>query len=187
MIKFTKGVSLVGTSFFKTIIIMNKSAIIIISLLSFLAISCNKKQESNVSSEEKLVFMELSQVDTTAVLSLVNQYLDKLLSGDYEAASNMLYVRSNDTIGKIPAHIANKMTLSMQAFQPIRYEIEHLKFRDEWDCEVKYVAILFEKEPDNTAPDRISFRLKPIRLNNQWYLTIADSEDLGTSASRIHD
>ena len=163
---------------------MKKSLFALLAVMTLSFWSCGNKQKE-VPSDEPPVYMELSQKDTAAVLDLVNQYLELVKQGNKEEALAMLHIYENDSLKDLPAHFAEKQKLSMGALRPVRYEIERMVFRHENDCEVRYSAILFEKQDGDTAPNRITCHLKPVRQNGQWYLTIADSEDQNTASSLI--
>ena len=70
---------------------------------------------------------------------------------------------------------------------PIRYEIDYYIFRFEDDCVLKYSGILFDKEDGDSTPNKVAYYLKPVRHDNQWYLTLADSEDINTINSEIQN
>ena len=161
------------------------SPLVILFLMIIIIASCNNGAKKTDQTEDNLVFMELDEKDTIAVLALVNQYFKYILSNDTESAMSMLYVIQNQQLSQMPSNLAKKQLFALKAFRPIRFEIDTLLFRDDFDCEVLCTGILFEKEPDMTVPDRIHFRLKPVRIDGQWHLTPADSEDMGTASSRI--
>jgi hypothetical protein len=163
---------------------MKKVICVAFAAILCLFVSCGKKQNNAVESEE-LVFMTLNQQDTTDVINLVNKYTAFLLANQADSAMAMLHVLKNDSLSDVPAELKNKYKLSHSAFRPVRYQIDTMRFRDEKDCEVKFSAVLFEKAEGDTAPNTISFHVKPVRRNGVWYLTVADSDDLNTLNSRL--
>ena len=61
-------------------------------------------------------------------------------------------------------------------YHGVNYEIDHLIFLNEKDCEVKYTVTLFENKPGKRQrPNKMSFYLKPVRREGKWYLTMADT------------
>ena len=156
--------------------------IIIISLMAFVA--CTDK--SNKSKGEPIpIFIEMSQQDTTEVLNLVNQYLDLLTIGNVDDALAMIKVLDGDSIKDVPEELLKKQRNSINMLHPERYKIDSYIFRFENDCVVKYTGVLFEKQPGDTDPNTVSYYLRPVRVDHQWYLTLADSEDINTINSEI--
>ena len=59
-------------------------------------------------------------------------------------------------------------------------------FNTETDCLVRYSAILFDKEGDeDKRPNKMFYAIKPVRVNGEWHLTVADNDDLNTRESDI--
>jgi hypothetical protein len=50
---------------------------------------------------------------------------------------------------------------------------------------VRYTVTLFEKAEDDPVSNKISFFIKPVRRDGQWYLTLADSQTDSTHGSEI--
>jgi len=178
-------VSLVGTPFPKLEIHMYRNYCpFIISLVLLSLIACTEKPKQ-ASGEPVPVFINMDKQDTTEVLNLVNQYFGYLTDGRTDDALGMIKYLDGDSIKDVPEDLLKKQKNSLKMIRPIRYEIEYYIFRFETDCVVKYKGILFEKEEDDTTPNTISYFIKPIRFNDKWYLTMADSEDANTLNSDI--
>lgn len=164
---------------------MKKSFWTIIAITALILVSCGKGKNAPVDMEQSVVFMELSNNDTTAVYNLVNTYLDHLTNGRMDEALAMISYFENDSVKPVPEKMLKRQRTSLNALHPIRYQIEHVMFLYDTDCEVKYSGILFDKEENDPAPNKVSFIIKPVRKDGKWYLTLADSEDKITNDSGI--
>lgn len=143
-------------------------------LTSFYSCKSDKagdNQEIHIREAE----MILSPSDTTEVMMLVNQFLENVKANDIDAAISMLYYLDKDQITELPPNLEKKerATLSLRG---ISYDIEDIRFLRETDSQVRYTVTLFERKSADNRPNKVSFVIKPVRRNKQWYLTLADSE-----------
>ena len=152
-------------------------------LLLALFACCTGTNKTEEIPQEK---MSLSTADTTKVVDLMNQYFDLLLNKDYDGAMSMVSQLRDDSLTEMTPELQNHYLMGMKIFSPVRYELENLVFETETDCLVKYSAVLFEKEaPDDNRPNKMFYVIKPVRINGEWYLTVADDSDMNTRDSRI--
>lgn len=161
-------------------------ALMVCTVLLFVACGQSGKQ-TDVFDDGQPVGMVATNEDTTKVLNLVNEFLGHLKNNQIDSAMAMLHSFDFDSYSVIdvPADIAKNQRMALSAFRPVDYELDHLIFQTETDCEVKYSAILFHKEPGDNRPNKMSYVLKPIRIDGQWYLTLADRADAITKDSAI--
>jgi hypothetical protein len=157
---------------------------VLVLLLMLTACGDGKKQSQG---EPIPIFIEMSQKDTTEVLDLTKQYLGYLTDGRIDDALAMIKVIDGDSIKDVPDELRKKQESSLKMLHPIRYEIDYYIFRFEDDCVLKYSGILFDKEEGDPNPNKVAYYLKPVRRDNQWYLTLADSEDINTINSEIQN
>jgi len=154
----------------------------VLLLTLFAGCTSNKKGEV-VEPEEK---MSLSSTDTTEVRNLMNQYFNYLLNKDFDGALSMVSQLANDSLREMTPELKEHYQMGMKIVSPIRFEIENMVFETETDCEVKYSAILFEKDgSDDKRPNKMFYAIKPVRIDGKWYLTVADNDDLNTRDSKI--
>lgn len=152
----------------------------IIALFTLTTITgCKKKQERTLKSlQEDFIEppqMTLTKSDTDQVKSLVNYYLETLKAGKVDQAVSMLYYLKKDSITKLPPELAKKEHLTLSMFKGLQSKIDYIIFSKETDSEVKYTVKLFDKKPNDKAPNEISFIIKPVRREGKWYLTLADT------------
>lgn len=130
--------------------------------------------------------MSLSEADTTKVVDLMNQYFDVLMNKDYDRALSMISQLRNDSLTEMSPELQKHYQMGMKIISPIRYQLESIIFRTESDCLVKYSAVLFEKEDVNdNRPNKMFYAIKPVRINGEWHLTVADDDDVNTRDSKI--
>ena len=72
-------------------------------------------------------------------------------------------------------------------FLGLNYTIDEVRFHKETDCQVRYSVELFEKAADDPVSNKVSFFIKPVRRDGQWYLTLADTESDSTHGSEIEN
>ena len=169
---------------------MRKLSFFLILCAVLLAVtSCKKKQTAIEKVNEELlksVKMDLSSNDTTAVYDLTNQFLNHLKNSDLEGAMAMLhYLKGGNEIVSLPADLEKQHRTVLGNFLGLTYNIDEVRFLRETDCQVRYTVPLFEKAEDDPVSNKISFFIKPVRRDGQWYLTLADSQTDSTHGSEI--
>jgi len=173
--------------------IMNKKILIFSMVVITLAFtSCNKTSHKPMSYEEaKEEFidepvMDLSSQDTVEVKKLIDNYLGTLRTYDFAGAVSLLKYQVGDSVVDLPAEERAKQIKMLSMFKGIKYDLKYMSFMKNSDCAALYEATLFEKtDPKDTRPNTIAFMLKPVRWNNKWYLTLADSENKNVAPSKI--
>lgn len=145
---------------------------------------CTGKNNSNEEPLKESI--SFSAADTSQVMNLMNQYFDLLMKRDYEGAMSMVSQLKNDSLTELSPEVEKHYLMGMKIISPIRFELESMVFETETDCLVKYSAVLFDKEDkDDNRPNKMFYGIKPVRVNDKWYLTVSDSEDLNTRDSNI--
>ena len=120
--------------------------------------------------------MDLSHNDTTAVYDLTNQFLDYLKNQDLDAAMGMLhYLKDGMEIVSLPQSWRSGIAWCWETSSDSPTK-STARFLNETDCQVNYNATLFEKAEDDPVSNKISFYIKPVRREGQWYLTLADTQ-----------
>ena len=155
-------------------------AVLFITLLT----CCTSKKQVDEPAQEK---MSLSAADTTKVKNLMQQYFDLLINKDFDGAMSMVSQLRNDSLTDMTPELQKHYQTALKLITPIRYELESMAFESETDCLVRYSAVLFDKESDeDNRPNKMFYAIKPVRINGEWYLTVADKDDLNTRDSNIN-
>lgn len=166
---------------------LNKKILSVFSLVLLLLCLCVGCTDKNKGAEETTEeTMSLSANDTTQVIDLMHQYFDLLLNKDFDGAMAMVSQLRNDSLVEMSPEMQKHYQMGMKLVSPIRYEMENIFFRTESDCLVKYTGILFDKEdPKDNRPNKMFYAIKPVRINGEWHLTVADVDDQNTKSSKI--
>lgn len=166
---------------------LNKKILSVFSLVLLLLGLCVGCTDKNKGAEETTEeTMSLSVNDTTQVIDLMHQYFDLLLNKDFDGAMAMVSQLRNDSLVEMSPEMQKHYQMGMKLVSPIRYEMENIFFRTESDCLVKYTGILFDKEdPKDNRPNKMFYAIKPVRINGEWHLTVADVDDQNTKSSKI--
>ena len=153
--------------------------------------SCSKKKDlrgymDDVKEQVKAnVKMDVSGADTATVYNLTNEFLGYLENKDLDAAIGMLrYLKDGEEIVSLPEGLEKTERLVLGNFLGLKYKIDEVRFYRETDCQVRYTATLFETE-DPATPNKVSFFIKPVRRDGQWYLTMADTQTDSTHGTEI--
>ena len=150
-------------------------------------VGCKGKKEAAPADDSLKPRMELSQMDTTAVLDLVHRYFDCLKSNRIDDAMAMLHHYDGKGIVDLPEQVARSQRQVLEAFPAVDYSVDHIIFYRETDSEVKFTATLFELDgPNDHRPNKMSYVIRPMRIDGQWYLTMADSR-VNVEKSKLHE
>ena len=153
-------------------------------LLLGLSVCCTNKNKSVEETPQET--MSLAAADTTQVVDLMNQYFGLLMKKDYDGAMSMVSQYRNNVLIDLTPELQKHYQMGMKIITPTRYQLESIIFRTESDCLVRYSAVLFDKEDVNdNRPNKMFYAIKPVRVNGEWHLTVADDDDVNTRDSQI--
>lgn len=161
-----------GRAFFK-IIDMNKIFYIIaLLILPAFIISCGKKDNKlEMPAEQE---MRLEESDTSAVYSLIREYMTNVLNKDYEGATGMLKTVDSADLDGEPFSLSpeeeKQELLKLELFPISNYHVEWVKFKRYNINEVKVKVFL-------TSGQTANWYFKPVRYLGKWYLCIKDSDN----------
>lgn len=118
--------------------------------------------------------MALSDVDTLAVVDLVNAFMNHVKAGEFDYAADMLYEPAQKDEAGVPMHLsAESRAEIMDMFKQWNvtgYTIKSIAFHDIEDNEVKCAV-----EIDNAFETKWSF--KPMRVGPDWMLSMRSTLD----------
>lgn len=134
--------------------------------------------------------MELSANDTAEVYKLTNQFLDFMRNKDLDGAIGMLhYLQKGEEIVSLPPGLEKQNRLVLGNFLGLDYHIDEIRFFRETDSQVRFSVALYD-DPDVdplSRENKVSFFLKPVRRDGQWFLTLADTQSDSTHGSEIEN
>lgn len=157
---------------------MRKSSlylIVLVAALTFGSCGGNKKDAKKELSELPKPNMDLNAADTAEVISLANQFLDRLRAEKFDEAVGMIFFLNGDSIEVLSNDRARGQKALLERCKGVRYDVDYFVFSEEKDNIVKYTVTMFEKDANDPRPNKTSFFLKPVRRDGKWFLTMADS------------
>lgn len=160
---------------------MKKIALILVAVaVAVLFDSCNSCSKND---NEGLRPVELetpeytfTKEDTSAVLDLVGQFVERLKQKDLKNATEMLWYLDKDSV-KVPStqnrlRQARALSILLGCHD---YKLDRIVFNSDIDNEAKVDIILFEKPEGDPRPNSTSFYFRPVRFEGKWYLTTKDN------------
>ena len=137
--------------------------------------SCGGKKEAPADEVEAPAYV-FTREDTTKVHDLVNQFTVRLQNGDIAGAVDMLRYLNGDSIQSLDQAFRQRQGHSLMFVAgKAGYELNRIVFNSNIDNEAKIDIVLFEKEEGDSRPNTTSFYLRPVRIDDEWYLTTKDN------------
>jgi len=162
------------------------SCIITVCILT----GCNSGKKQDAKKEGFTEYeMALTNKDTTAVIQLVDLFMQHLESGRYVDAATMLYQSDpNDNYGDcepLDNDELQDVIKLLKEFPVKKHRIEYIKFNEVYDNEVKCIAVM--EEPHDGIPEISTvFYFKPIDYLGKWILCLLNSRDGDTRTKQGH-
>lgn len=153
--------------------------------VSLCVVACKDKPKSEPASKPSIA-MTVDKRDTTKVLRLTEQFLEHLKANRIDSAMAMLhYLDTAMNVVPLPDELAAQQRMVFKRFPVLSYKIDAITFYSDKDSQVKYTIEFFKKEPGDPRPNTTSFFIKPVRVKQQWYLTMFDSNSYNGGATKI--
>lgn len=157
----------------------------VIALLLLWSCSGEQKPANTNAGPQDGPQMELSGNDTTTVLQLTSEFLDKVQAGNIEEAISSLYILDGEEVRPLPDDRKQECRFVLGMHTVYRYHIETLTFYKETDSEVKYVLTI--QDPATTSsPATMNGLIRPVRRDGMWYITLANN-DTETQRSELDE
>ncbi len=150
-----------------------------LSILGFFAVlcfltACNQSKKTSEVNEQGLPIYEFNNEDSVTVRTLADTYVQHFKAKDFEACADMLYTVHNDSVFPLSKEMRQGFVNAMKVM-PIRdLAIKSQTLRSDKDNEVR-IALLMSPDGDlETEKGTINYKLNPVFIDEQWYLTIRD-------------
>ena len=157
---------------------MRKS--ILLALLSCLVlcltVGCGSKVKPTAAQEFR---SGLTAEDTTKMLGICEECMKTLKAGNIDGALNLLYQYddSTKTVSPISEENRKKMRNTFTVFPVLNYRMVYYNFTTQGLNDVKYEIEFFEKtDSTDQAPNTIGLMFNPVKVDDQWYLTMKDAD-----------
>ena len=153
--------------------------------------ACNNKKdtqkEETVKSwgEAKAEFVsELSSSDTANVKTIAFQCMDLLKADSINQALDMLYTIEGTKLRKLSEEEKIQLTKRFKIFPVIDYKFEGMTFSTQGNNDVKFTYYFSKSENPQDAPKALGLMFNPIKIDNQWYLTM---KNIGQSSQEMQN
>lgn len=141
--------------------------------------SCGRKQETRSQGPEPTSFEKaMTEKDTLAVESLIDQFFQHAIRKEYSEAAAMIYRNDLERSGKAYPLSGEEMALvckRLQIFPPIDYSIEYIKFNKYKKNEV-LCNVVMSKTPDGRPLATTKMFFKPVNNLGTWYLCLMNTD-----------
>ena len=154
-----------------------------ISCAALVVVSCKRqpKSEEETRSEQIEQFRaQLVSDDTTTVLRLCDEAMDKLMNKQYDEVLASLYEYTDSTkeVKPITPQTAEKYRRKFQLYPVLRYQRKYYSFQLEGCNEVKYDVIFASGQDAGTStPAVIGYMFNPVKVDGEWRLCVKTAGD----------
>ena len=156
----------------------SKSFTIFVFCVVMALAACQQKDKPAGSGQGGMLQMTMEQSDSVEVYDLVRSFMNSLKNCDVDGAmSQLVFLDGFDHIQPLPDSIALAQRNSLLSLQGFDYIIRRAVFHREKDNLITVNVILFEKADDDPRPNTISLGLRPVRVDEKWYITLADTNN----------
>lgn len=158
-----------------------------LSLLTVaLATSCkDKKQEANIDTYIRPASMDFTKEDTTAIMTQLDNYVAAIKAKDYSSAVANLYVlQGRDSVLPLTQSQRQHAMEVYNHFNIYDCAVNAFMLKGESENMVK-VALQIVKDGDMQKGIGVTYvKLRPVKHNDNWYLTIMDNDQLRIEEER---
>lgn len=142
--------------------------ITLVSAVAFLFDSCTGNKAQQEKSEPMF-----NSADTTLVTQLTESFMQDLQQGNFDTAFTRLYAIGPDQLEVISAEEQSQLKEYFSAFPVLRYKLKSMEWVNVYEVKYLYSFEFFEKpEGEEAMPNTMNLTLKPMKLSNQWFLTL---------------
>ena len=153
----------------------SKFLILAVLMAGILAVGCTgKKDEPKKESFGIQPEMTVSNLDTTTVVQMTNDFLEQVKQGQVEDAVSRLYVYENEQLRQLNDQERQQCTMLYSMFPVYDYKVTTFRFFKETDSEVHF-EMTIEDPATTDSPAHQQGLIRPIRYNGTWYLTLANT------------
>ena len=151
------------------------SAFCLTSLLLVGCSGCGSKK-TNVPDPFAEYSEQFTKEDTSAVISLVNQFMEYLKAKDLKSATEMIYYLDKDSIKELDQRKQSRQARALLYVMGCQdYKLDRILFKSDINNEAKLDIILFDKPAGDPRPNKTSFYFRPVKFEGKWYLTTKDN------------
>lgn len=168
---------------------MRTKFILIISVaVALFTVSCKDKQPTNNDPNQPFVVI-YEQEDSLAISNLTNEYVTRFNSGDFNQAADMLYFVRNDSVFPLTQDQREGYIQAMNHIGRFGCQLKDMELNTFKDNKVRIAVLLNENGSLDEERGTVNFFLNPVKVENQWYLTLYDryAEGVGEHLNVTHE
>lgn len=139
--------------------------------------SCQQKSQKEVNNEmltlaeaEAQFISNLCKADTDTVINMSTQFMEKLRMGELKNAIKMLYTINGLQLDTLSTKQQRQYLQKFEAFPVRSYQLSYYSFSTQGNNDVKFIYDF--SEPNAKQKSLLSIMFNPIKIDNQWYLTL---------------
>lgn len=155
---------------------------------SLLMVICCKDKKTNDDPNKPYVVI-YEQEDSLAIIQLANEYVTRFNGGDFNKVCDMLYTVRNDSVFPYTAEQREGFVEAMSKIGTQGCQLKDMQLNTFKDNRVR-VAVLLNPEGNlDKEEGTIDLYLNPVKIDNQWYLTLYDkyAEGVGEHLNVVHE
>lgn len=150
-------------------------------------ISCNNRHPKDNTNKPLVVIYEPS--DSLAITQLANEYVARFNGGDFNQVADMLYFVRNDSVFPITDAQRQGFIEVMSQIGRLGCQLKDMRLNTFKDNKVRIAVLMNERGNLDDEKGTISLYLNPVKIDNQWYLTLYDkyAEGVGEHLNVVHE
>ncbi len=160
---------------------MKKISFPIFLILTLMIFTSCKNQKANKETEVKEFQTQLTEADTTAMLSACDNCMELLKEGKIDDVLNSIYEYDDSLqqVNPLSEQTLNRYRKVFSMFHVKSYIRQYFSFQLEGLNDVKYSVKFTDDNPETGESGAVtSFMFNPVRVDGSWYVTVkrADQE-----------
>jgi len=164
----------------KKIFILLVAFAVLVSCKSGHRYSGSNGEKTQKDAEAEFV-SSLSKSDEEALLTLADDFMTKMQSGQVDEALDMIHVLYNDVVYKKSVEYTQQLKQRFSAFPVKSFERVYYSFSTEGNNDISY-SYTFAPATDTRPAQTMKLMLNPVYVDGQWYLTF---KDVGQSSKAL--
>lgn len=167
---------------------MKSKILLAVSVLFIFGLcSCTDKKKDKGPNAPYVVIYE--QEDSLAINQLANEYVARFNGGDFNQVADLLYFVRNDSVFPITQEQREGFVEAMSQIGQFGCQLKDMQLNTFKDNKVRVAVLMAENGNLDEEKGTINLFLNPVKINNQWYLTLYDryAEGVGEHLNVVHE
>lgn len=167
---------------------MKSKLFFIISFVGLICFSSCKNRHAVDDPHAPLVVI-YEQEDSTAIIQLAQEYVTRFNGGDFNQVADLLYFVRNDSVFPLTQEQREGFVEAMGQIGRLGCQLKDMELNTFKDNKVRVSILMDENGSLDEERGTINMFLNPVKINNQWYLTLYDrfAEGVGQYINVVHE